>query len=127
MKSIFLTIMALLIAVPAFATGALMQEPYTISASPTYPGTLQMFSPDGSKTQTLSVASSTVNLTNYIMYAIYSASGTCNKRLMPLSTSTKASYTAVPVPNTSWHIRGKNTATPFLNMSGCVGGFVQLQ
>ena len=127
MKSIFLAIMALLIAVPVFASGALMQQVYPALSTPSTPGTVQMFSPDGSQTQTLSVASKTVDMTHYVMYGVYSASGTCYQRLMPLSTSTKASYTPVPIPNTLWHIRGKNTATPFLNMSGCVGGYVQLQ
>jgi hypothetical protein len=86
---------------------------------------IQFFAPDGTATQSLSVASKTVDLTGYIMYAIWSASGTCYDRLMP--TSAKGSYIATPIPNTTWHIRAKNGATPFLNVSGCVGGYLKLQ
>ena len=86
---------------------------------------VQQFAP--TDVSTLSAVKSTINLGNYIMYAIYSASGTCFMRLMPLSTSTQASYTQVPIPNTTWRVLAKNAATPFLNMSGCVGGFVQKQ
>jgi hypothetical protein len=86
---------------------------------------VQFFAPDGTATTALSVASVTVDLSNYILYGVYSASGTCLKRLMP--TSAKGAYVASPVPNTLWHIRAKNAATPFLNLSGCVGGFLQKQ
>lgn len=117
----FLTVATALTAIGA--TGDLTRTPGTFANQVA----VQIFGPNGAATDTLSVNPSTIDLTNYILYSIWSASGTCKARLMPLSTSTKASYTQVTIPNTTWHIRAKNYNTPFLNMSGCVGGFVEKQ
>ncbi len=124
---IFITIIAVLsLTVSAFATD-LARVPFLFLSGPNAPTAIQFFAPDGSLTQALSVASKTVNLSNNVLYGAYSGSGTCFIRLMPLSTSVKANYTQVPVPNTLWHVRAVNTKTPFANFSGCVAGYVQIQ
>lgn len=81
---------------------------------------VQTIAPDGTQTGTLAVTSSTVDMSNYVLYSIYSASGTCFFRLMP--TSAKSTYVAAPIPNTTWVTFAKNPTTPFLNLSGCVNG-----
>jgi hypothetical protein len=126
MKYLLTIIAVLALAVSAYATD-LARVPFPILSGPNSPAAIQFFAPDGSLTKTLSVASQTISLPGYILYGAYSGSGTCFKRLMPLSTSTKALYTQVPVPNALWHVRAVNVNTPFANFSGCVGGFVQIQ
>lgn len=127
MKKIFIVtcfLMLMAATATAFAaSGDLMRTPGSfVSAT-----AVQTFAPDGTAVSTLSVNSTTIDLSKFLLYSIYSASGTCFQRLMPLATSTKASYTAVPIPNTTWHMRAVNVNTKFANMSGCVGGFVQKQ
>lgn len=88
---------------------------------------IQTFAPDGTTTTTLTVASTTVDLSNYIMYGVESGSGTtCNIRLMP--TSAKGAYKQTVLRTAGTHfLRAKNAATPFLNMSGCTAGSYTLQ
>lgn len=121
-KLVLAACLVLSMALTAGASGDLTRTPGNFANQVA----VQIFGP-GSTVDTLSVNKSTVDLSNYIMYGIYSASGTCFARLMPLSTSTQASYTQVPIPNTTWHVRAINPSARFLNMSGCVGGFVQKQ
>ncbi len=86
---------------------------------------VQVFAPNGLGNYTQGVASTTFNLSNNLMYAVYSGSGTCMLRQM--ATNANGAYVAVLVPNAAWHIRAKNYATPFVNLSGCVGAYVQIQ
>jgi hypothetical protein len=98
------------------------------AAEPQLPGgnkPIQQFAPDGSYNRILSVASVTMDLSDNLMYACYSGSGTCYLRLMP--TSAKAGMTQVLIPNAVWLTYAKNPATPFVNMSGCVAGYFQRQ
>lgn len=111
MKKIFITIAALL----AFTTFAHAESTLVGGSRP-----IQTFAPDGTLTATLSVNSSTADLSAYALFSVYSGSGTCFMRLMP--TSAKSTYTSVPIPNTTWVTFAKNPVTPFVNMSGCVAG-----
>ena len=92
---------------------------------------IQAFAPNGTLSQLLTIASTTIDMTGYAQYAVYAASGTtCFKRLMPTSTkpANPATYVASPVlPVTTWIHRAKNPATPFVNMTGCTGGYVEIQ
>ena len=73
--------------------------------------------PNGTKSQALTVNSTTVNLALDTKYAIYGVSG-CKMRLMP--TSAKGNYVAVPVGTESEYTPyEKNPKTPFLNLTGC--------
>jgi hypothetical protein len=127
MKKILITCFALLaFASVAMATG-LAVVPYPIVSSPSYPGSIQMFAPNGTTTTTLTVASTTVNLANYIMFSVESGSGTtCNIRLMPTLAKGAYAQTVLRVAGTRFD-RAKNSATPFLNMSGCTAGSYSLQ
>lgn len=131
MKTIaFVIIGILMLAVTAAfsaGTNGLATVPYPIVSTPSFPGTIQMFAPNGTTTTALTVVSTTVDLRNYIMYGIESGSGTtCYVRLMP--TSSKGSYVQTLLRTAgTHHIRAKNTATPFLNISGCTAGSYTLQ
>jgi hypothetical protein len=122
MKYLLTIIAVLAMATSALATG-LSTEPFPIIS----PAKIQVFAPDGTTATTLTVNSVTVNLSNYIMFAVESGSGTtCNVRLMP--TSAKGAYvqTVLRVAGTLF-IRAKNSATPFANFSGCTAGSYSLQ
>lgn len=123
MKKLIIAAALLLVATAAYAASDLMRTPATFANQVA----VQFFAPDGANTKTLTVNSSTQSLSDYILYSVYSGSGTCFMRLMPLSTSTKASYTAVPIANTTWTTFAKNNKTPFANMSGCVSGKMLVQ
>ncbi len=126
MKTICFIIVALLMAASAYATG-LATVPYPIASSPSFPGTIQTFAPNGTTTTPLTVYSTTVDLSNYIMYTVESGSGTtCYVRLMP--TSAKGSYARTLLRTAgTFYTRAKNNASPFLNMSGCTAGSYTLQ
>lgn len=77
---------------------------------------VQDFAPDG----TLSAAvtgnvSTTTDLSNNIKYGIYCGSAS-KMRLMP--TSAKGTYPQHSIPASTWIVRTRNPATPFLNISG---------
>lgn len=76
---------------------------------------------DGSKTAALTVYSTTVDHSTDMYVGIYPTVTTCIYRLMPLSTSTKASYATSPLPQNTWTISAVNSNTPFGNYSGCTG------
>jgi hypothetical protein len=127
MKKILITCFALLALVSSAMATGLAVVPYPIVSSPSYPGTIQMFAPNGTTTTTLTVASKTVDLTNYIMFSVESGSGTtCNVRLMPTSAKGAYAQTVLRVAGTRFD-RAKNSATPFVNFSGCTGGSYSLQ
>jgi hypothetical protein len=84
---------------------------------------IQFFAPQLAYAGT--VASTTYDLSKNLLYSVYSASGTCYIRTQ--ATSTTAGQTQALLPNTVIHIRAKNYATPFVNLSGCVGSYVQVQ
>lgn len=73
----------------------------------------------------LSVASSTTNMTNYILYKVTAgASGTCYMRVSPASAKTG---TQVLIPASTTHTFAKNVDAKFVNFSGCTSGYLQLQ
>ena len=88
-----------------------------------YRGTyVQGWSPNGSYTTVTTpsnASASTRDLTNFIMYGVYctEASAKCQMRLLPTSTR-DAAYPQVTIPAATWHTFIKNTATPFVNISG---------
>lgn len=87
---------------------------------------IQTFAPNGVLTQLLTVNSTTIDLSLYSMFGIYTpTSTTCYMRMMP--TTAKGAHVAATVPVTTWTLRAKNPATPFLNLSGCTAGYVQIQ
>lgn len=87
---------------------------------------IQTFAPNGTLTQLLTINSSTVDLSAYSMFGVYTpTSTTCFMRMMP--TTAKGARVAATVPVTTWTIRAKNPATSFLNLSGCAGGYLQIQ
>jgi hypothetical protein len=86
---------------------------------------IQTFAPDGTYASTLTTPNRTVNLADNNMFSVYSVSGTCMMRLMP--TTTRAPHVPVLIPNGVWHTYAKNPATPFVNLSGCVTGYLQRQ
>jgi hypothetical protein len=91
---------------------------------------VQAFAPNGALSAITSVNSSVLDLSENVQWALYSGSGTCFYRSMPTNipkTSYRGAYLKVPVSNTTWHIRAKNPATPFVNISGCVAGFTERQ
>ncbi len=122
MKTIVISFL-LVIAIATVASADMARVPYPLLNSGAI---IQFFAPDNTLTQTTAVTSKGISLTGKVLYSIWSASGTCFERLMPLSTSIKASYTATPVPNTAWHTRAVNPVAPYLNISGCVGGYVKI-
>ena len=86
---------------------------------------IQTFAPEGSFTTLLTVNSTTTDLTNKFMYGIYGTAATCKFRLMP--TSSKGTYVSAIAPATTWIIFAVNKTTPFLNLSGCTGGYKIVQ
>jgi len=86
---------------------------------------VQTFAPDGTFAQALSIATMTTDMSNRVLYSVYSGSGTCFLRTMP--TAAKGAYVKVAMPNTTWVTLAKNPATPFVNLSGCVAGYLQAQ
>jgi len=88
---------------------------------------VQIFAPNGTTTTALAVTSTTVDLTNYVMFGLESGSGTtCYMRMMPTSATGTYARTLVRIAG-SQIIRAKNPATPFVNFSGCTAGSYTLQ
>lgn len=86
---------------------------------------IQTFAPDGKLTVDLTVNKSTRNLTGKVLYSIYTPSATtCIFRVM--STTTRAG-SKIAIPVTTHSTWAMNPSTPFLNLSGCTGGTLQLQ
>jgi hypothetical protein len=117
-----LTLAIMLITASAFATGDLSR----VSSALQFGGQpVQVFAPE--TTTLLTVYSTTVDLSNYIMYAVNPlAVATCYMRLMPTSTKS-ATYIQAQIPASGWTIRAKNYTNPFLNLSGCTAGYLQKQ
>ena len=126
MKTLLCIIMVLAFSGLAFATD-LARVPYPIISGPNSPNAIQEFAPDGTSTTALTVASTTVNLGDYIRYQLESGSGTtCYVRQMP--TSAKGAYGRVLLRTAgTMYTRAKNLASPFVNFSGCTGGSYTLQ
>lgn len=76
---------------------------------------------DGSKSAALTVASTIVDLSRDVSYAIYTTASNCFERFMPSASATKSSYVKTPIPSDTWHTAVVNSATPFGNFSGCTG------
>ena len=110
----------------AFAASDLARTAGSVFSSPSAPNAIQTFSPDGTKTTTLTVSSTTVNLSNYIMYELESGSGTtCNMRAM--ASVTKANPVTVFRTAGTRRTYAVNPATPFVNFSGCTAGSYMIQ
>ena len=84
---------------------------------------VQNFAPDGGKTLLLTIASTPVDMTGDLGWQLYSPTA-CKYRLMP--TAVKAG-SALTVPVTTSIERRVNSATPFLNFTGCTNGELQRQ
>jgi hypothetical protein len=124
------TLISFIVALSLMATAALATDlarvPGSVFSSPSAPNAIQMFSPDGTKTTTLTVASTTVNLSNYIMFELESGSGTtCNVRSM--ATATKANQVTVFRVAGTRRTFAVNQNTPFVNFSGCTAGSYMIQ
>lgn len=114
-KILFTTLTVLSFAGIAYAAGALMGGNQPI----------QTFAPDGKLSSTLTVNSSKRDLTGKILYNLYTPTGTtCIYRNM--STNTKAGA-KITIPVTTFVTRAMNPSTPFLNLSGCTAGTLELQ
>lgn len=116
MKKLF-TLALVLIAASAFAGGFMPKDSDQVKAP--------LFSPDGTTVTLLTVNSSTFDMTNYFMYAVVGTAATCKIRLMP--TSAKGAYASWLTPATMSQPFAVNKNTPFLNLSGCTGGWRILQ
>ena len=124
---IVLIIITLLALVGVSCASDLARVPSNIISGPRAPEAIQMFAPNGTTTTALTVYSTTVDLSNYIMFSLESGSGTtCYVRYMP--TSAKGSYARTLLRTAgTFYIRAKNAATPFANFSGCTAGSYTLQ
>lgn len=85
----------------------------------------QVFTPDGSLGQLLTVYSTTIPMKNYAVYGIYAPSPGCKARTM--ATTAKGSNLLRTVPDGQWIIRGVSKKTPFLNLSGCTNAELAIQ
>ena len=127
MKKLLACLFTILIAVTVMAVAAHAQTTLTFTPALMYPGqnqtAVQELAPDA-LTRALTVNSLTIAMASNIQYAAYSGSGTCFIRTMP--TATKVGLSA-PLPNTTWRKFAVNQNAPFVNFSGCVAGYVQIQ
>ena len=112
-----ITLVLLLIATSAFANGTMPTD----SLGNKWP----VFSPNGATAVLLTVNSTTFDMTSYFAYSIIGTAATCKMRLMP--TSAKGAYVSISIPAASYMTFAVNQATPFLNLSGCTGGYRILQ
>jgi hypothetical protein len=85
---------------------------------------VQGFAPNGLFSQILTVYSTSINMTDYLAYSLYAPTA-CKIRLMP--TSAKSTYVQNTIESTVPYTRVVNTATPFVNFSGCALGELQIQ
>ena len=118
--AVFLTL-AICAGIASAGDMARVPFPYVNSGS-----IIQFYAPDGTLTQQTTVVHKWIDLSKAVLYAVYSASGTCFERFSAVN-GTNGTNVATPVPNTSWHVRAVNANTPYGNFSGCVGGFVKTQ
>jgi len=82
------------------------------------------FAPNGNKTQSLTVNSTTINMTTDTAYSILATTG-CKARLMP--TSAKGTIKQFTPTVGVWNTADRNKLTPFLNLSGCTNGELRRQ
>lgn len=124
-KNAIIAVLFLLIGVCTAWAGSLQ---YTNPALYSAGTPIQFYAPDNSG-QALTVAGTTVDLTNYVLYAVQAgASGTCYYRPMTANTTAaKVASAQILVPASTVQIRGKNSTAPFMNVSGCVGGYFTKQ
>jgi hypothetical protein len=112
-RTLFTFLILLAFATTTFAAGLLVKDQNL--------HIVQGPAPHGAKTLDLTSASTTVDMSSDLWWALYTPV-VCYVRYMPLSTSTKASYKQSPMPSETWVGRGVNPATPFANFSGCATG-----
>lgn len=85
---------------------------------------VQGFTPDDSKSISLTIYKQTVDMTNDLWWSLYSPTA-CKYRMMDSATVTgHKQYTITADSNTS---RGKHSNFPFINFSGCTSGELQRQ
>lgn len=114
----FLAILLVIVPATVFAAGTGMLEKDLNGYA------IQGGAPNGELSQTLTVASTTVDGTGSIWWALY-APVDCKVRIMPTTAkSTYPQFTAVGGVLTS---RLVNRTTAFINFSGCAGGELQRQ
>jgi len=80
---------------------------------------------DGTAALALTVYSTVKDMTNYLGYAVYTTATGCVERWMPAVNSTKSSYVATPIVANSWQTGQVNTATKFVNYSGCTSSYLK--
>ena len=81
---------------------------------------IQGFAPNASYQQILTVASTTIDISDNLWWGIYAPTA-CKYRLMP--TSAKGTYPQFTVPATSpMGMVIHRASTSFLNLSGCTSG-----
>jgi len=114
MKTLLIVILTCMLAASAFASGDLAR----VSSALQFGGQpAQFFAPE--VTTVLTVNSTTVDMTNYILYAVNPlAVATCYERRMPAANSVKANYPLSQFPVSTVHIRAKSYVVPFVNFSG---------
>ena len=123
-KTVSIVVGILLVAATAFAASDLARTPSSLQ----YGGqAIQFFAPQ--TVTALTVNSTTVDLSSYIMFQVESGSGTtCYVRFMPASNSTMSSY-----PQTLFRTAGTratfavNPSAKFVNFSGCTAGSYLVQ
>jgi len=108
MKSILMAFLVLLVAASAYA------------ALSGYAG----LAPNGKKDSALTVNSVVINMTNDIEWNAYVPSTTTTCTFKTMSTATRRG-TNKPVPGAAWMGRKVNSATPFINFTGCTAGFLE--
>jgi len=84
---------------------------------------IQGFAPSGKKSVQLTVNSQTTNYTDDIRWSVYTPTA-CGFRLMSTATKVGIKHT---LPANATTERVVNSATPYVNYSGCTNGELQVQ
>jgi hypothetical protein len=116
-KKIFLAVLAVsFLATTAFAINSTLTRDNNGVA-------IQGFTPNGRLTANLTAPGTIADMRDNTAGGIYSSSA-CKVRFMNRTTSaTKAALVQSTVPANGYYVRVVNPATPFWNVSGCVGTF----
>ena len=99
-------------------------------AAPGDPGTfnqgqiIQGFAPNGTLAAALTVNSATYDMSLYAAFSVYAP---IDGKIRFMATSSKAGSVQEPVLGGQWNTFIVNKATPFVNLSSLVGGFLRRQ
>lgn len=108
----FVILLLVLIPTLGFAAGTLMKDKNTVP--------IQMFAPSGLDTDKLTINKRSINASSSVAYAVFTDATACKIRRVAAATGGIVTQ-RVPVPTGVWNIYGVNSATPFLQFSGCRG------